>query len=320
MYFSKKKVIFIFVLGCFYNCNGSLKKPEDFFEITLISAECSDAAVKLVQNKHTEKFVLKQIISPKRDEQFLLARDLVASKIGIICNIPINEVFIMPIEDVNQKNSYDIRFYPNRAATIHKLAGGNSLCEFLPNFLNETFDIQQKTFNPDSPWQKKWPVKNNEQGLTKNVIISMSYHNELPKIVAFDTFVGNSDRSLPNIFYDNLKNCFCGIDHSAAFNNYNLPLLAIKQLEDLWKKGFFENCNKQLKKGLKIYSQTLESLCEKISSEDVEKLFQAYACHIFTGHNKWWLEERIKRHANAFKENRSTTRKLISLLQKILYP
>jgi hypothetical protein len=71
--------------------------------------------------------------------------------------------------------------------------------------------------NLDSPWQKKYPLAWDEQGLTGSIIETMSMHVTLPYLVALDTFIGNSDRSLPNIFYDKKSNTFYGIDHAAAF-------------------------------------------------------------------------------------------------------
>jgi len=288
-----------------------------FIEVGLIAADCSDAVVKLIKDAGDRKFVLKQIVDSDLDEQFLLVRDLVSSEIGVICGIPVNKVFILAGRDFEEFNLSGVRFYSDRAATIHEFIDGNSLDDVLPPFLNEQFCLQQRFCNFDSPWQKKWPLKEDEQGMTKNVLVSMSVHSDLPKIVAFDTFVGNSDRSLPNIFYDEAKGRFYGIDHAAAFNSKNLPLLAFERLEELEKEGFFKSCDEQVINGLRSYYGALVLLYKTISPGIVEQLFKYYSGCICINCQDW-LEKRILGHVDAFKINYEHIESLIELLDRLI--
>lgn len=311
--------ILLFVVDLFGSNKELLISKEiasNFIELSLISADCSDAVVKLIKGADGRKFVLKQIVDYDLNEQFLLMRDLIASEIGVICGIPVNKVFILPVTSSEELSLSDIRFYSDRAATIHEFIDGSSLDNVLPHFLSEQFCLQQRFCNPDSPWQKEWPLTDNEQGLVENIIVSMSFHDDLPKIVAFDTFVGNSDRSLPNIFYVEQKDRFYGIDHAAAFNCKNLPLLAIKRLEDLEKEGFFENCDKQITDGLRSYCETLMLLYKTISPGIVEQLFKVYSGHICINCCDL-LEVRIRGHIDAFKRNYECSKRLIALLNKL---
>jgi hypothetical protein len=131
----------------------------------------------------------------------------------------------------------------------------------LPKNLPENFSIHQRCINKQSVWQKKWPLLENQQGLTKNIIESMSLHKDLPPIVALDTFVGNVDRSLPNIFYDGKNNHFYGIDQAAVFGK-NLARLANDRIKELLDEGYFKTCDSQIINGLRVYKKTLVELLE----------------------------------------------------------
>jgi len=320
------KSFYIFLIFTFLS-TANLHSREDlliaesclckFEELKKISADCSDAVVKLVKNEDDLYFILKQIVILDLDEQFLLIRDLVASEIGVICGIPINKVFIYPAVATD-----DIRFYHDRAATIHSFVQGISLDEEFPEILFKNFTLQQKFINPNSPWQKNNPLKENQQGLTQKIIESMALHSDLPKIVAFDTFVGNADRSYPNIFYDKSTDKFYGIDNAAAFNCRNLPLLAIERIKELQAGNFFNNCDTTIMRGLKLYHETLIKLYENIEPKFVQESLQKYSQYLCKKDDKESLKfvmQRAKFHGKAFEKNYKFVKELICLLEEIIY-
>lgn len=268
-----------------------------FEEVKILSMDSSDAAVKLVK-KGDSFFILKQIVDADPDEQFLLVRDFVASQIAEKCGIPMNKVSFIHAEE-----HCPAKFYADRAATIHTVAPGKSIEDAFPEFLPQNFSLHQRICNPDSPWQQKNPLKEEDQGLTVQIITSMALHEDLPKIAAFDTFVGNADRSRPNIFHDKQNNRFCGIDNAAAFNNKNLAESAKKRLEELSISDY--QC-KKIRDGLEIYIRTLLDLIEKIDIENIEADLVSYAVAVGCS------PERGKFHARAFAANVNSVENLIS--------
>jgi hypothetical protein len=81
-------------------------------------------------------------------------------------------------------------------------------------------------------WHRWGPLAVERTGLTIEIIQNMAKHPDLPRIVALDTFVGNADRSPPNLYYDEITDRFCGIDMAASFSS-PLALAAYQRLEGL---------------------------------------------------------------------------------------
>lgn len=214
-----------------------------------------DASIQKVTNG-TTIYILKQINDPSIDEQFLLINDVVASTIANDVGVHINEVFFIPYNIANH-----LKIFHDRPATLHSYVHGKDLEQELPNYSSKDFTIHQQIFDPLSIWQQQWPISKYQQGLNQNVIKTMSIHKDLQAIVAFDTFVGNADRSLPNIFYDNKNDRFYGIDQAAAFNT-NLALFAYDRLKELLRDGYFLTCDVEVIYGLREYRNVLLQLKE----------------------------------------------------------
>lgn len=68
-----------------------------------------------------------------------------------------------------------------------------------------------------------------EKGLTKDIITYMTWHKQLPLIVALDLFIGNSDRHCGNLCYEPETDSFCAIDMDDTFNK-DLCALACENL------------------------------------------------------------------------------------------
>lgn len=278
--------------------------PNDF------SKNSSDSVVMMVEDPQNIGFIFKQIKNQDVDEQFLLISDFIASNFGFENGIKINEVQIIAY------NQYCMfKFFKDRAATLHTFIDGKSLEDKLPDFLSEHFTVQQRVYNPDCEWQKKWPITLDQQGLTKEIIESMATHCDLPAIVAFDTLIGNADRSRPNIIYNPNDKHFYAIDQAAAFTK-ELPKLAIEQIEKLKSEKYFETCSEKVIDGLKIYCETLEKLTQ---DGNLEKLIGQLQ-------NNWnyicvekveAIADRIHFHCRILRKNFSDCKNLIKLLREI---
>jgi len=285
-----------------------------YFADDNVLSNSSDAIVRKIYDQNNNAYIVKQIVDTDIDEQFLLIRDLIASGIGVSCGIPVNEVYLIP---ANIKCK--IKVYNWTAATVHRFIEGVCLEDNAPKFLNKDFALQQQYLD-HYEWQKKWVLEDCQQGFSRKFIESMSLHNDLPKIVAFDTFVGNFDRSLPNIFYNEKENRFYGIDQAAAFNNKNLSKLALDRLKELHHKDYFKSCCGKIIDSLRLYRDTLIKLYNKITPENVCLLFKTYSSHIYV-----WSEDFSKHvhgrcyyHCKAFESNYRFTKELIELLDEIL--
>lgn len=163
-------------------------------------------------DERDNKFIIKQIKDPSPDEQFLLVLDALGCLIAESCDIAMNKVTIIPAN--TSFHGKKILEFP---ATLHSLAKGISTDK---KCFYQNIDVHQRFRKKDSPnWHRWGPLAAEKTGLTKKTIQNMAKHPDLPKIVALDTFVGNADRSSPNLYYDEITDRFCGIDMAASFSS-----------------------------------------------------------------------------------------------------
>lgn len=299
-------------LFCQASTNFSVLKEEELLNYQVVDLEIksnsSDAIIKFIKDKDNNLHIIKQIKDESLEEQFLLLNDFIACQIGYHINININKVFLIPR---NILSSFKI--FPNRAATLHLCVPGKNI-EPLPDFLPSWFTIHQKS---NSIWQKAYHLKPEHQGLTQEIIESMSLHNDLPPIVALDTFVGNADRSEPNLFYCNKSKCFYAIDLAAAFNT-NLAEIAIIRISELIKNNYFKKCKPQILNTLKVYRDTLDKLYCNYSDNKIIKYFQDYYSLIFTESNYIEIKNRFEFQKNIITKNYIATKKLIDIIDQII--
>lgn len=277
-----------------------------------IKHDGSDANIRIITDGKNN-YILKQINDSSLDEQFLLINDLIASTIGIEAGIAVNAVSLIPY-DVGS----GLKKYPDRAATIHTYIPGRDLEHELPDFLPEDFNIQQRVINPNSEWQKKYPLSEHRQGLARGVLESMYCHEQLAPIVAFDMFIGNSDRSLPNLFYDNKTYSFYGIDHAAAFDK-QLSIIACYRIKELMQTHYFKNLSAQQRKGLKLFRNFLVQLQKNNDPKDITKTMTGLVSYLGQyAENNNQLLGRIEYHSRIMKKNYIDSFELISLLNQLI--
>lgn len=252
-------------------------------------------------------YILKQIHNPTYDEQFLLITDAIASTIGVFADVHVNYVAFVPYTV-----GAHLKVYPERAATLHTYMSGKDLESFAGTA--DTFTLHQRIINPDSSWQKQFPLTAHQQGLTKDIIESMTCNDNLPAIVALDTFVGNIDRSLPNIFYDANTNSFGGIDQAATLTR-DLSLFAFEQLQELISGNYFASCPFSVYHGITIYRDTLSRLVHNNTPQDI--LQDMVKLADFLGKNSLKNNEvqaRLGHHKKIIEQSYISSLRLIELL------
>lgn len=275
-----------------------------------VSHSGTDACIRKITDGKAI-YIFKQIDDSSMSQQLLLINDCVASSVGIQAGISINEVCFVPYTV-----GAHLKKYPERAATLHTYVAGCDVDLKLPLFLSTDFSIHQRVIDVNSAWQKQYPLLAKNQGLSKLRIESMSFHKQLPSIVALDTFIGNGDRSKPNIFYDEHKGCFCGIDHAAAFGK-TLPFFACERLKELVHEGYFKSSDKKIVDGLRIYLNTLQRLhstCQpSVIREALSMLIPYLASHAVDNSE---IKKRLCHHEVIIENNYMVTAELIELLKE----
>lgn len=272
----------------------------------------TDACVQKVTDG-TSVFIIKQINDPSIDEQFLLINDVVASTIGCHLGISVNEVSFIPYGVASH-----LKIYPERAATLHSYVAGKDLESYFPACLSVGFTLQQRVTNLRSVWQQKYPLAHNQQGLTRTIIESMSINELLPCLCALDTFIGNSDRSLPNIFFDQLNDRFYGIDQAASFSK-KLPSLTCDRIKELIMEGYFENCSAGIIDSLRIYRNVLQQLYEDNQPDTITQSMQQLIPYLaFHALDSAVVQDRVAYHSSVINHNYSSVLGLIKLLDLIV--
>lgn len=229
------------ILLIFLTLFGLLYSREPFRIIRTFENE--ESLLTLIEDLSGKQFILKQIMNEDSSEQLLLLVDLCASQIGIACQIPVNKVSLIP---ANTK--FPGKTLCHLPATLHEVVPGIAVEDQLPW---EDFSVHQRFHRPIE-FERIWgALPPGRKGLTDEVLNHMKKHSDLIKIVAFDTFVGNGDRSNPNLFYDKVSNQFWGIDMAASFHSplakivkekmrnthhFVLPQLFLQTLEELHLK------------------------------------------------------------------------------------
>lgn len=247
------------------------------------------------------------LVKQKKDykKQLAVVRDALAAYIAKTLRGIAHEIEIIGAEKefsgkVNQ-------WWP---ATLHTLAPGETVrkqpkCKYNALRLRQ-FWAQAPSFS--------------EKGLTKLIIEYMTWHRQLPEIIALDLFIGNSDRHCGNLCYDPDTDKFCAIDMDDTFNK-DLCKLACKKLTHMMKD---ENVifNKDEINALKHMKNTLKYLIRKHHPTELIQKLRVFAKQAGFSEGGKLYEERVKRKLLFYEamiiETHESAYKLILLLEKII--
>jgi hypothetical protein len=164
-----------------------------------------------------KKYLVKQKKEFKK--QLAVIRDALAAWIAKDLNIA-HEVDIIPCKD-----NFPGKMQTNWPATLHTLAAGSTV--------REQQDCKYNALRLRQFWACAPTL--GEKGLTRAIITYMTWHRQLPMIVALDLLIGNSDRHCGNLCYDPKTDMFCAIDMDDTFNK-DLCELASKKLTFIMEK------------------------------------------------------------------------------------
>ena len=267
--------------------------------------ETDDCSISFIESS-SGKYVVKQIKDPSPDEQFLLVVDALSCHIAASAHIPMNRVTLLA-PNSGVQGQWKAAF----PATLHEMVAGVSVdhaCRY------QDINVHQRFRRENSPrWDRWGPLAPEESGLTLTVIQNMARHRDLPGIVALDTFVGNADRSAPNLFYDAACDRFCGIDMAASFC---APLAqeACKQLRALENVAWTQ----EERRALAEYAHTLEGLIKNWPPErqEVALLDYAQAGGFVQGSTLCDIDviHRMEFHKRCMRENYEQSLELIKML------
>ena len=252
----------------------------------------SSSYVTIIRDKTSEYlYCVKQFKGKKRKSLSLL--EALASYVAENTNIPVNKVRIIP-----DTVSFPGKFYPEEYATLHTFMPGIPV-----KLLNHPFQyVDIKQFKP----------KKKLFGVVQKIISDMAQHPDLPPIVSFDTFVGGTNHSNINIFYDEETNNFYGIDLEKSFAA-NLSEYSLHNIKTIVKKNSLDNKEWN---GLFIFYQTFKKLYQKNTPEKLDKKLDKITRKASKNHSVFTIYH-IKRTKKIIKESYQSSLKLINLLEKI---
>ena len=211
------KYIFIFWIYCSV-ASLIVGQPSDIhfsgkekYEL-INSRETNNSIVSLVLIDGV-MYLVKQKKEPRK--RLAVVRDALAAYIAKDLNIAQQIVIVAYQKEIPGKTK------ANLPATIHTLASGNTVRE-------------QNSYYKGLRLKQLWARAKNshERGFTRDIIIHMTWHKDLPIIVALDLIIGNSDRHSGNICYDPLTDRFFAIDMDDTFNK-DLCLCAYKKIKPM---------------------------------------------------------------------------------------
>lgn len=201
------------------------------------------------------------IVKQKKDvtKQLLSAvREAVAAFIAQVLDIAHSVTIISAQDDIVGKVNTKL------PATLHTIAAGKTVRE-QPE--SRYFQLSLKQRSPEDVLTGRW--------LTESIIDQITWHEQLPIIIALDLFICNTDRHGGNLFYDPATDCFCAIDMDNIFRR-DLPGLACQKLDimiNVHKKRF----TKEELKALKSVRNTLQFLLKKYTSKQIIAQFHMCA-------------------------------------------
>lgn len=296
--------------GIVFTYVQSLQKKDEFQKRSEIR-QASHATYVFLEDKHKQQWIFKQITEPAPDDQMVIVLEELASDIAEQLNIPINVCKL-----VSSDKPFTHRIFQGFPGSLHKKVPGQCVEDIAT--LSD-LDLHQK-FRTPYMVAAKGPLAPEEIGLRRKTITSMGKHRDLPKIVALDTFIGNIDRSQPNLFYDAKNDGFYGIDMGNSLMA-NLPELALKRLKQAADEGVV--FTKEEKEALKIYKNTLDALIQQFPPTKLiamlENLLQIAG--IQSNNTALWnedAEQKLAKWNRQIRQNYNHTILLTEYLQTII--
>jgi hypothetical protein len=158
-----------------------------------------------------------------------------------------------------------------------------------------------------------------ERWFDEIIVDQITWHKQLPIIVALDLFLCNTDRHKGNLFYDEKADSFCAIDMDNIYRR-NLPFYAGQNIANMIKdkKKF---TSKEIE-ALKVVKQTLEFLLQKYPYDKLIALLRTFAEQGGYRNDGSPENENVKKrmqtYENMMKESQLSADKLVKILDKVI--
>lgn len=261
------------------------------YKIASESKSGDDCLVKFIEIDNN-RYVIKQIKSDSNDDNIKIIFEKVATDIGLSINAPIAQTVI-----TNFSNKPSI------------------LQEFLPGDMSKDINIQQKSRSPYMAkiLEKRYgKLDEVDMGLTLNVIHNMENNDSLIKLVAFDTFVNNADRSQANLLYSQDSNRYYGVDHISVFGNNSLAKHAKRQIKALIDNSEirYDTSNALIK-----YKQYLEGFMKNYKPEQISGMIdEQFLEHFSNLKTDPEINDTLDSHKRFIRRNYIATQELIDYI------
>jgi hypothetical protein len=247
------------------------------------------------------------IVKQKKDvgkQRASAMREALAAYIAQDLAIAHSVIIISAEDDITGKVNAQV------PATLHTIAEGKTVRK-QPESKYYRLCLKQR-----SPQGELGP----DRWLTEEIIDQMTWHEQLPTIIALDLFLSNTDRHGGNLFYDEVTDRFCAIDMDNIFRR-DLPELACQKLDimiNVYKKQF----TAEEIAALVQVRDTLQFLLKQHTSKQIITqlhLFAQQACGKKAGSaDKKKMAKKIKHHEEMIVKSRKSIHKLIAVLDKII--
>jgi hypothetical protein len=232
-------------------------------------------------------------------------RDALAAYIAKDLGVAHSVEIIAPDDDIAGK------IYDHCPATLLTIARGKIIRHLQEDHKYFQLSLQQRNVDLDEKILNKW--------LDEGIISQITWHKQLPIIIALDLFLCNTDRHRGNLFYDDATDSFCAIDMDNIYRR-NLPEFACKNLKKMIhdRKQF----SKQERKALKRMKKTLEFLCEHYTPDHI--IAQLYTFAQQAGYVdddsevNHSVTKKMTLHKDIIRQSYDSTRKLIAILNGII--
>ena len=214
------------------------------------------------------------------------------------------------VDIISFKKSFPGKIREIWPATFHTIAPGDTVRK-QPNTVYSKLRIKQL-----------WSLAKNfdETGLTREIIAQMTWHRQLPIIIAIDLITGNSDRHCGNLCYDPTTDTFCAIDMDDTFNK-NLCQIACRKLEIMLEDPNNVFTIQEINAFIQLRKTIRYILDHYKSSEVVKKLYYFARKAGFIPGNSIYTPSIVKKlslYESMITQSWASAYKLINVLNKII--
>ena len=260
-----------------------------------------------IKDAEGNEYIVKQDKSVSLKHQFQVVLEKLSAYMASAVGISAHKV-----EIIAAHIPFPGKIIQERPASIHTFMPGISIRDLPEGALYQGISIKQAG-NPKRP----------RLGLNTKVIRRMAEHDDLPPIVALDTFISNSDRNKANVLYDEINNRFYAIDMCAIYDIFRedripIAILACNNISAMIQnKIIFPD--KQIC-ALKKYQSVLLELLEKFPPTKIYSLMYHFIEQAGLGKecNFRSLNAMFQYYKNAIEETYKECERLVILISELL--